>query len=475
MGGIFGVVTNENCARLLFYGTDYHSHLGTENGGLAVFGQDGFSNSIHSIGQAQFKSRFVDDYRKMNGFMGIGAIDDDSPQPLIIRSKFGSFAIVATGLVTNKDNLTATLLDKGDSFNEMTTGGVNSAELVGKLICLGDDLPDGIVKMQHLIEGSICALIMTAEGIFAVRDRLGRFPLTLGERIEAGNNSYIVATEASSFDNLGYARAKYLGPGEVVFINREGYETVRLPGKERKVCSFLWIYTGYPSSSYEGIGVEGARERCGRLMAKNDRVEADLVAGVPDSGVGHAIGYAIESGLPYRRPLVKYTPGYGRSYTPPSQDIRNLVATMKLSAVKEVIEGNRMIICEDSIVRGTQLKNYTINKLWDNRAREIHIRAACPPLLFPCIYSSSTRGSDELAARRAIGQIEGGQPDDLTPYLNHDSDKYQRMVEVIRRDINATSLKFMNIQDMITAIGLTENDLCLYCWLGHQVSKRAFL
>lgn len=471
MGGIFGVVTKENCARLLFYGTDYHSHLGTENGGLAVFGQDGFSNSIHSIGQAQFKSRFLDDYRKMNGFMGIGAIDDDSPQPLIIRSKFGSFAIVVTGLITNKNELTATLLDKGDSFNEMTTGGVNSAELAGKLICLGDDLVDGIVKMQTLIEGSICALIMTAEGIYAVRDRLGRFPLTLGERIEEGNNSYIVATEASSFDNLGYASAKYLGPGEVVFMNREGYETLRAPGKERQVCSFLWIYTGYPSSSYEGIGVEGARERCGRMMAKNDQVAADLVAGVPDSGVGHAIGYAIESGLPYRRPLVKYTPGYGRSYTPPSQDIRDLVATMKLSAVKEVIEGNRLIICEDSIVRGTQLKNYTINKLWGGGAREIHVRAACPPLLFPCIYSSSTRGSAELAARRAICAIEGGQSGNLTPYLDHHSAKYRQMVEVIRKDINVTSLKFMTVKDMIRAIGLPENDLCLYCWQGQSISQ----
>ncbi len=467
MGGIFGVVAKENCARLLFYGTDYHSHLGTEQGGLAIFGPDGFTNSIHSIGQAQFKSRFVDDYRKMNGFMGIGAIDDDSPQPLIIRSKFGTFAIAVTGLVTNKNKLAATLLAKGNSFNEMTTGGVNSAELVGKLICLGDDLVDGIEKMQSLVEGSLCALIMTADGIYAVRDKLGRFPLVLGERIENGNGSYIVATEASSFDNLGYAPAKYLGPGEVVFMSREGYETLRLPGPKRQVCSFLWIYTGYPSSSYEGIGVEVARERCGRLMAKNDQVSADLVAGVPDSGVGHAIGYAIESGLPYRRPLVKYTPGYGRSYTPPSQDIRDLVATMKLSAVKEVIAGNRMIICEDSIVRGTQLKNYTINKLWASNAREIHVRAACPPLLFPCIYSSSTRASAELAARRAIEQIEGGQPSDLRPYLDHSCARYQQMVELIRKDINVTSLKFMNIKDMVSAIGLPEGELCLYCWQGH--------
>ncbi|MDI6726766.1 MAG: amidophosphoribosyltransferase [Smithellaceae bacterium] len=466
MGGLFGIVSKENCSRSLFYGTDYHSHLGTENGGLAVFGENGFFNSIHSIGQAQFKSRFVDDYKKMFGHMGLGAIDDDSPQPLIIRSKFGAFAIAATGLITNKEKLTNILLANGDSFSEMEAGGINQAELVGKLICHGNDIVDGIVGMQDVIEGSICALIMTERGIYAARDRLGRFPLTLGEKIGGEDKSFAVATEASTFNNLGYQTVKYLGPGEVVLITPDKCETVKPAGDEKKVCSFLWIYTGYPSSSYEGIGVEGARERCGRLLARNDDVQADLVAGVPDSGVGHAIGYAMESGLPYRRPLVKYTPGYGRSYTPPSQEIRDLVATMKLSAVREIIEGRRMVVCEDSIVRGTQLKNFTINKLWGSGAREIHVRAACPPLIFPCVYATSTRTTSELAARRAITELEGGQPEDLRAYLDNQSAKYRQMVDVVRKDINVTSLKYLNIEDMIKAIGLPENDLCLYCWQG---------
>jgi amidophosphoribosyltransferase len=466
MGGLFGVVSRQDCPKTLFYGTDYHSHLGTENGGLSIFGDQGFYNTIHSISQAQFKSRFVEDYKKMNGYQGIGAIDDESPQPLIVRSKFGTFAIAVSGLIINKEQLTKELMDKGASFSEMTGGGINTVEMVAKLINQGDSIVDGIVKMQDAIEGSICALIMTPEGVYAARDKYGRFPLSIGEKSIDGEAGFAVATEVSAFPNLGYRLVKHLGPGEIMLLSLSGLKNLRGEDSEKRVCAFLWIYTGDPSSVYEGVTVESARERCGRAMARNDDVKADLVTGIPDSGVGHAIGYAIESGIPYRRPLVKYTPGYGRSYTPPSQDIRDLVATMKLSAIRGVIKDSRMIVCDDSIVRGTQLKNFTIKKLIDNGAREIHIRPACPPLMFPCSFASSTRSKAELASRRAIRAIEGADIENIEEYLDHRSDKYREMVEWIRRDLNVTSLKYLHIEDMIEAIGLTEDQLCLCCWRG---------
>jgi len=468
MGGMFGVVSEENCAKALFYGTDYHSHLGTENAGLAIWDGEGFSHTIHSISEAQFKSRFVGDYKEMKGTMGIGAIDDDSPQPLIIRSKFGTYAIAATGLITNKDELTLKLLREDGSFNEMEDGGVNGVELVAKLINRGESIVDGIIRVQRIIEGSVCVLLMTHEGIYAARDRLGRFPLSIGKGIcEKGSTfSYAAATESSSFPNLGYELIRTLGPGEIVRLDPNGLHVESPPGVEKHVCAFLWIYTGDPSSIYEGISVENAREQCGRAMARFDQIEADFVTGVPDSGIGHAIGYAMESGLPYRRPLVKYTPGYGRSYTPPSQDIRDLVATMKLCAVRDVIQGSRMVLCDDSIVRGTQLKNYTIRKLWDNGAREIHVRPACPPLMFPCRYASSTRTIAELATHRAIRVIENGKMEIIENYLDHSSKQYREMIEWIRRDVNVTSLKYIHIEEMIAAIGLPEEQLCLYCWRG---------
>jgi amidophosphoribosyltransferase len=309
---------------------------------------------------------------------------------------------------------------------------------------------------------------MTTEGIYAARDRYGRFPLAIGREIRTDGlpPGLVAATESSSFSNLGYEQIRTLGPGEVVRLDQSGILEERKPGGEKHICAFLWIYTGYPASVYEGISVENARERCGRAMARGDEVEADFVTGIPDSGVGHAIGYAMESGLPFRRPLVKYTPGYGRSYTPPSQDIRDLVATMKLSAIRDVIEGSRMVVCDDSIVRGTQLKNYTIRKLWDNGAKEIHIRPACPPLMFPCRFASSTRSASELASHRAIRDMEGRTPDSLKAYLDHRSAGYRDMVEWIRRDLNVTSLKYLHIEEMIGAIGLPEEQLCLQCWRG---------
>jgi amidophosphoribosyltransferase len=461
MSGLFGIVSKENCATKLLYGTDYHSHMGTQFGGLAVLGKR-FYHSIHDISRSQFKSKFFEEYKEMDGQFGIGVISDRDAQPLIIGSKFGTFAIAWAGLIDNVDDLASDLLSRGAAFSEMSSGEINSVEVIAKLINNGKTLIEGILAVCQQIEGSASLLIMKEEGIYAVRDRLGRTPLVIGER----DGEYVIATESLSFLNLGYRIMRYLEPGEIIRIGKDGLETLVKGRTDNRICSFLWIYTGYPASSYEGISVELVRERCGRFLAKNDHVEADLVAGVPDSGVGHAIGYAMQSGIPYRRPLVKYTPGYGRSYTPPTQEIRDLVATMKLVPVRAVIEGNRIVLCEDSIVRGTQLKNYTVKKLREAGAREVHVRPACPPLMFPCKYLLSTRSTDELAARRAIRALEGRDIENVDEYLDDRSGKHQKMVDWIAKEIDVTTLRYQRIDDMIEAIGLPREKLCLYCWLG---------
>ena len=461
MSGVFGVVSNRNCSDTLLYGTDYHSHMGTEYGGMAVFGKK-FHRSIHDISKAQFKSKFFDDYKEMKGNMGIGVVSDRDPQPLIVGSRFGNFAIVVAGLIENVNELASGLLKEGETFGEMSSGGINSVELVAKLITRGKTLPEGIEAVYDKIRGSASILLLQKDGICAGRDRFGRTPLVIGEK----NGEYAVATETCSFLNLGFRIKKYLDPGEIVFIGKSGLVEKFSGKKTNQICSFLWIYTGYPASSYEGISVELVRERCGRALARNDFIKADLVSGVPDSGVGHAIGYAMQSGIPYRRPLVKYTPGYGRSYTPPSQEIRDLVATMKLIPIKEVICGNRIILCEDSIVRGTQLKNYTIKKLWDCGAKEVHVRPACPPLMFPCRFALSTRSTEELAARKAILAIEGRHLEDVREYIDRRSKKYQEMVDWIGKELGVTTLKYQEIEDMVEAIGLPREKLCLYCWIG---------
>jgi amidophosphoribosyltransferase len=466
MSGVFGIVSNHHCADLLLYGTDYHSHMGTEYGGMAVLGKQ-FHRSIHDIRKSQFKSKFFDDYKMMKGHLGIGVISDRDPQPLIIGSRFGNFAIATAGLIENVDELASELLQEGETFGEMSSGGINSVELVAKLITKGRTLLEGIEGVYDRINGSASILLLKKEGIYAARDRLGRTPLVIGER----EGNYAIAMETCSFLNLGFKIKKYLAPGEIVFIGSKGLVEKSPGNKKNQICAFLWIYTGYPASNYEGISVELVRERCGRALAREDGVKADLVAGVPDSGVGHAIGYSMESGLPYRRPLVKYTPGYGRSYTPPSQEIRDLVATMKLIPIGPVIHGNRIVLCEDSIVRGTQLKNYTVKKLWECGATGVHIRPACPPLMFPCRFALSTRSMEELAARKAIRALEGRDIEDVREYINHRSKKYHRMVDWIRKELGATTLRYQKIEDMVEAIGLPREKLCLYCWTGdHDIA-----
>ncbi len=467
MSGIFGVVSKSDCLDDLFYGTDYHSHLGTEFGGIAVFDK-GLTRQIHNISHTQFKSRFYDDLDKMKGNKGIGVISDCDEQPIYLKSPLGQFSIVSTGFIDNAAELSARLLKEGHSFSEYRRGQVNHTELVAKLISKGENITDGIEQMFRVIKGSCSLVILTEKGLIAARDRYGYTPLVLGKK-EA---SYAVTTETSAFVNLDFNIEKFLEPGEIVFIDEDGVQLRKEGAKTAQVCSFLWIYTGFPASDYEGINVEKVRERSGKLLAKRDKdIDVDIVSGVPDSGLAHAVGYAAESKVTYRRPLVKYTPGYGRSYTPPEQEKRDLIARMKLVPIKEIIRGNRIILCEDSIVRGTQLKNYTVKKLWDAGAKEVHVRAACPPLMFPCKYNLSTRSLNELVARKAIKSLETKETEDVSEYLDHKSQKYKDMIEFIRKELGVTTLRYQTIDDMIKAIGLPKERLCLECWKGAKAKS----
>jgi len=463
MSGIVGVVSKKDCRTDLFYATDYHSHLGTQFAGLAIWGKE-LVRKIHDIRGTQFKAKFFDEYQKISGTHGIGVISAKDEQPIYVKSKFGPFAIVTNGFIDNTRELVDMLYKQGQSFGEVADGSVNLSELAAKLIIRGRDIPDGIKKMFGLIEGSCSLLVLTAEGIYAARDRYGYFPLVLGKR----GGDYAVTTETAAFHNLGYKVAKYLKPGEIDLISKSGVVVKDKGDGVNQTCSFLWIYTGFPASSYEGINTEIVRENSGRALASRDTVSADVVSGIPDSGTAHALGYAMESGIPYRRVLIKYTPGYGRSYTPPSQAERDLVAKMKLIPVEEIIRGKRVVICDDSIVRGTQFKNFTIGKLKECGAKEIHLRIACPPLMFPCRFNFSTRSIQELAARRAIRALEGKDIKDVREYIDENSPKHKKMVEWIRKDLGVTSLQYQKMDDMVAAIGLPKDKLCLYCWTGRQ-------
>ena len=468
MSGIFGAVSKKDCIELLFYGTDYHSHLGTEYGGMAILGEK-FSRQIHKLSQSQFKSKFYDDYKHMKGNKGIGVISVLEEQPMYLNSKFGPFCIVTNGFIENSEELTESLFKKGISFTEVSRGEVNDTELIAKLISQGSDLVDGIEKMFSQIKGSCSLLLLHKDGVYAARDRFGYTPLVVGERDDA----VAVTSETCAFPNSDLKVVKYLEPGEIILINEKGMEQKK-PGRDvNQICAFLWIYIGFPASNYEGINTEVVREKCGRALAKHDKdIKIDVVSGVPDSGTAHAIGYAMESGKPYRRPLIKYTPGYGRSYTPPSQETRDLVAKMKLVPVKEIIDGNSIVVCEDSIVRGTQLRNFAIKKLWEAGAKEIHVRPACPPLMFPCRFNFSTRSIHELAARKAIRDIEGHDLEDVCEYTDCNSQKYKKMVEWIAKDLRVTTLRYQTVDDMVEAIGLPKEKLCLYCWTGKCPKKK---
>ena len=464
MGGFYGVISQGDCVSDLFYGTDYQSHLGTKRGGLAVLGDRGFSRFIHNIENAQFRSKFEDDVGKLRGRRGIGVISDFEDQPLIIGSHLGVYAIATVGVVRNAAELARKAYGKRTThFSEMGGGEVNPTELVATLINQEATFVDGIERAQSLIEGSCSMLLLTEQGIYAARDRFGRTPVVIGSK----DGAYAATLETCAFPNLGYDIEKFLGPGEIVLLTEEGVEQKRPPGDRMQICAFLWVYYGYPASDYEGINVERVRNRCGAALARRDEVTVDLVAGIPDSGTGHAIGYANEAHLPYGRPFVKYTPTWPRSFMPQDQTIRDLVARMKLIPIRELIAGKRLLFCEDSIVRGTQLKD-TIQRLYECGAKEVHMRPACPPLVHGCKFLNFSRSRSELdlAGRIAICEIEGTEKASPEGYDVPDSPKYARMVESVRRRLNLTTLRYQRLDDLVKAIGLPKGRLCTYCWDG---------
>jgi amidophosphoribosyltransferase len=467
VGGFFGVVSSQDCVADLFYGTDYHSHLGTQRGGLVVNNGSGLACSIHNITNAQFRSKFEDDLHAMHGTMGLGIISDYEDQPLVVSSHLGTYAIVTVGKVHNLERITAQLLGRnGTHFTQIRHGEINPTELVTNLIDGESTFQDGISHVHDVIDGSCSLLILDDRGIVAARDRLGRTPVAIGRK----DGSRAVTMETSALPNLGYEVEHVLGPGEVLRITAEGIETLTPPGAKSQVCSFLWIYYGYPASSYENINVEACRNRCGAALARADDVEVDFVAGIPDSGIGHAIGYAAEANLPYRRPFVKYTPTWPRSFMPQEQRVRDLVAKMKLIPVEELIEGNRLLFCEDSIVRGTQLSDI-IRRLFDRGAVEVHMRPACPPLLHSCKFLNFSRSRSELdlAGRRAIVELGGETGTRRDEYSNPDSDLHTAMVDRIGKRLELTSLRYQRLDDMIEAIGLPRERLCTYCWNGEEL------
>ena len=467
MSGFFGVASKKDCVFDLFFGTDYHSHLGTRRGGMAVYGESGFNRAIHNIENSPFRTKFERDFEEMKGNIGIGCISDSEPQPLLVRSHFGNFAITTVGRINNTDELVKAAFAAGTShFLEMSGGSINATELTAALINRGNTIPEGIRYAQSMIDGSLSILVLTQNGIYAARDSMGRTPVVLGRKKDA----CCVAFESFSYLNLGYEDYKELGPGEIDFITPDGAEVIIPPSDTTKICSFLWVYYGYPASSYEGLNVEKMRYNCGDMLARRDNVSADSVAGLPDSGTAHAVGYANRSKIPLSRPFVKYTPTWPRSFIPQNQTRRDLIAHMKLIPIDSMIRGKKLILIDDSLVRGTQMHG-TADFLYRNGAKEVHIRLACPPLLYGCPYLNFSRSNSsmELIARRKIAELEGSDSEEkLAPYLDPDSDQYAAMVEAIRKELKFTTLKYHRLDDMIASTGLPSCKFCTYCWNGKK-------
>lgn len=470
MGGFFGVASKNDCVLELFYGVDYHSHLGTRRGGMATHGKAGFNRAIHNIENSPFRTKFERDVEEMEGNLGIGCISDFEPQPLLIQSHLGSFAITTVGKINNFDELLGRVYKDGHShFQEMSGGQVNATELVASLICKKPTIVEGIQYVQEIIDGSMTLLLMTEDGLYAARDRYGRTPLAIGHKEDA----YCVSFESFAYINLGYSDYKELGPGEIAFITPEGVETLSAPKEEMKICSFLWVYYGYPTSSYEGVNVEEMRYKCGSMLAKRDgdSVHPDVIAGVPDSGIAHAIGYANEAGIPYARPFIKYTPTWLRSFMPQNQSQRNLIARMKLIPVPALIEDKKLLLIDDSIVRGTQLRE-TTEFLYNSGAKEVHVRPACPPLLYGCKYLNFSRSKSELEliTRRVIKEQEGEDcPQEvLDEYADPCSCRYAKLIEEIRKRQNFTTLRYHRLDDLIASIGIEPCKLCTYCFDGKE-------
>lgn len=464
MSGFFGSISNTDCVADVFYGTDYHSHLGTKRAGLAFLSKEkGFQRAIHSLEDGYFRNKFEHDIAQFSGNSGIGVISDMEAQPIVVNTHLGRFAVATVGRIVNIDELERCFLSKHHTFSETSQGTVNPTELVAKLIAEGTDFLSGIEYVYEQVKGSCSMLILTEQGLIVARDKLGRTPVVIGKK----QGAYAAAFETCSFSNLGYEIDYYVGPGEVVLLKADGYEQLRQPNPEMQVCAFLWVYYGYPPSYYEGINVDECRYRCGAALAKRDTVKADFVAGIPDSGVGHAMGYSNQTGIPFKRPYSKYTPTWPRSFMPQSQHMRDLVAKMKLLPNESVIKGQSGIFLDDSIVRGTQMKD-KVKDLHEAGIKEIHMRVACPPLTYPCEYLnfSRSRSSLDLATHKAVKALEGRDNVDMATYSDHTTAKYEAMVDTIRKHLGLTSLRFQRLEDLVDAIGLPKKKLCTHCWDG---------
>ncbi|MBQ5404887.1 MAG: amidophosphoribosyltransferase [Bacteroidales bacterium] len=466
MSGFFGAVSKEDCVSEVFYGTDYHSHLGTKRGGLAYYSETkGFQRAIHSLENSYFRTKFEGDIASFEGKAGIGCISDTEAQPLVIYSKLGRFAITTVSKINNLEQIAQRFLSEGKTFAETSQGGINPTELVAMLICEKETFTEGIKNVYNTIKGSCSILILNGQEIIAGRDKLGRTPIIIGHK----DGSFCLASETTSFLNLGYKIYQYLGPGEIVTVKTTGIKTLKKENEEMQICSFLWVYYGYPPSFYEGINVDKSRYESGKKLALADgKMDADFVAGIPDSGIGHALGYSNTIHIPYLRPYAKYTPTWPRSFMPQNQKQRELVAKMKLVPNTALIDGKKGIFLDDSIVRGTQLKD-NVKDLIEYGIKEVHMRIACPPLIYPCEYLnfSRSRSSMELATRKAVLKLKGNLEDiDWAKYADSESEEYKAMVEQIRKDLGLTTLKFQKLSDLVEAIGLPKNRLCTHCFDG---------
>ena len=463
MGGFFGTIKKENCVADLFYGVDYNSHMGTKRGGMVTLNNGNFTRSIHNIENSYFRTKFEADLPSFSGNSGIGVISDTDAQPIIINSHLGKFAVVTVAKVTNLPELEKELLAKGNHFCEHSNGITNQSELVSMLIIEGKTFVEGIENVYNRLKGSCSMLLLTENGIIAARDKYVRTPIMIGK----GKNGYAVSSETCSFPNLGYEMDYNIGPGEIVQITADGFTQLRKPNKKMQICSFLWVYYGYPVCEYEGKNVDEMRFDCGVEMGKNDDIDADFVSGIPDSGVGMSLGYAVGKQIPYKRAIVKYTPTWPRSFTPPTQEMRELVAKMKLIPNKKLLKDKKVVFCDDSIVRGTQLHD-NVNDLYRYGAKEVHMRISCPPLIYPCKFLNFTGSKSELEliTRRVIKNLEGDCSKNLPAYATTNSPQYCKMVDCIRKDLNITTLKFNPLETLVKSIGLPKECICTHCFDG---------
>ena len=469
MGGFFGVVSKEDCVFDLFSGIDYHSHLGTRRAGMATYSsENGFDRSIHSIENTPFRTKFTDESQSMHGNYGVGCISDYEAQPMLLCSHHGAFAITTVGRINNTDEIVNEILKDHVHFFQMRNGEINQTELVAAIINQKDNFIEGIQYAQEIIDGSMSMLILTEKGIYAVRDKLGRTPVAIGKK----DTGFCATFESFAYLNLGYTDYKELAPGEVVVMNEDGVKTLVTPGSDMKICTFLWVYYGYPSSSYEGLSVEQMRYNCGKCLAERDNIKPDSVACVPDSGMAHAIGYSNTAHIPFARPFVKYTPTWPRSFTPTHQSKRNLIAKMKLIPIHDLIKDKRLLLIDDSIVRGTQLRE-TTEFLYQSGAKEVHIRTGCPPIMYKCKYINFSRSTSEmeLISRRTINELEGREVTDretLEEYTDPNSEKYRKMVDKVGEKLHFTTLDYLRLDDMLDSVGIDKSKLCTYCWNGKE-------